>query len=514
MMTHLYEFIYPLFSVWIIAAYIHLLHCLYIFEYIKSRFLIYLLFLPVLVLEFYFSLHFPLDSPTVVADINREWIFLFVCKSIYWFAFFMTWVIFMTFVSKHAVVIKFFITQFYSQIYLLFRAERWITAVALVLWLLLYNFVTIEGGMLRITTAMVVPILLSFALLYHLYHYGGIGGLRKGKVFRQSGVEKAFEYERIGSYIVPRHPRGIHYDPAAEALFVMFGATYGKNADYPTIVRRDLKTGRGHAFLSRNIRRIAFDNRSGCIFVAPWYEKFFYKLSMGDLKVISQIPNQVEDMLQTWEPMDVVKDVSENRIYIGNDAEQALIAYDSETGRLVKTLNLLEQGHVKVGGPVWHIRQSPGTRKIYFITGPGTHLFEVDPDSLTVVKKRRFLDVVGTALDLDDERGLIYYQNGGLNSLYEIDMETFEIKRTFRGECHARRIRLDKKRNCIYVLGYLSGTMFPIDLETGTRPWKRYVGGLPHGMDIYDDTLWINSMSGVLKLNLRTLWGASEDETA
>ena len=507
-MTHLYEFIYPMFSVWIIAGYIHLLHCLYIFEFIKSRVIIYLSFIPVLALEYYFSLYFPFDAPAALTGITRGWIILFVCKSIYWLAFFLIWVIFMTFVSKHAVVVKFFITQFYSQFYLLFRAERWLTVTAFLGWLVLYYWLTVEHGMLRITTAMFLPVLLSFALLYHLYHFGGMGGLRQGRVFKQSGVEKFLAYEKIGSYAVPRHPRGIHYDEAADALFVMFGATYGKNRSYPTIIRRDLKTGRSHAFLSRNIRRIAFDNNSRSIFVAPWYEDFFFKLSMDDLKVIYKRHHQVNDILQTWEPMDVHKDLTANRIYIGNDAEQALMAYDSETGELLTMLNLLEQDEVKVGGPVWHIRQSQRTRKIYFISGPGYHLFEVDPDSFKVVKKKRFKDVVGTALEIDDDNGLLYYQNGGLNSLYAVDMESFEIKRTYKGECHARRIRLDRQRNCIYVLGYLSGTVFPVDLSNGKRPWKIHVGGLPHGLDLHGDTLWVNSMAGVLKLDLKTLWGA------
>lgn len=507
MAVRFYQFIYPLLSVWIIAAYIHLLHLVYIFQFVKSRLLIYLLFIPVMILEFYFSLHFPWGSAMALADIDRGWIVLYIFKTAYWFGFFMIWVIFMSFVSKQAVVIKFFITKFYSQFYLLFRAEGWITAVALGAWLLLYYFLTVRGGMLRITTAMVIPILLSFGLLYHLYHYGGLGGLRKGRVRGQSGVEKVFRYEEIGSYTVPRHPRGIRYDATEKALFVMFGATYARNRSYPTIIRTDLNTGRDHAFVSRNIRRIAFDNQSHCVFVAPWYENFIFKLSKRDLTVINRFPNQVEKLLQTWEPMDVLKDISENRIYVGNDAEQALIAYDSESGRLVKILNLLEKGYVKVGGPVWNILQSPSTRKLYLTTGPGTHLFEVDPDTLTVTKKRKFPDVVGTALDIDDEGGLLYYQNGGLNSLYAVDIETFAIKRKYKGELHARRIRLDKKRNCIYVLGYLSGMIFPVDLGTGKQPWKRYVGGLPHGMDLNGDILWVNSMAGVLKLDLRNIWG-------
>ena len=91
-------------------------------------------------------------------------------------------------------------------------------------------------------------------------------------------------------------------------------------------------------------------------------------------------------------------------------------------------------------------------------------------------------------------------------------METFEIKRTFKGEGHARRIKLDKKRNCLYVLGYFSGTVFPIDLNTGKRPWTIHVGGLPHGMDLNENTLWVNSMSGILKLELNQIWGENRDE--
>ena len=88
MLIHIYEFIYPLFSVWLIAGYIHLLHCLHIFEFIRSRVIIYLLFLPVLALEFYFSLHLPLDGPAALTGMTRGWIILFVCRSIFWFAFF------------------------------------------------------------------------------------------------------------------------------------------------------------------------------------------------------------------------------------------------------------------------------------------------------------------------------------------------------------------------------------------------------------------------------------------
>lgn len=505
--------IFPLFSVWSIAAYIHLLHCLYIFKIVSSRLLIFVLFLPVLLFEFLFGLNFP--YPMQIADTSDGWIFYFICRSLFWFISFVVWVYFMTFVSKKAIVIKWFVTKFYQWLWLVCRGEGWVTLIPLILWLALYYWITVEMGTLRLFMSLIIPILLLFALMFHLYIFGGRGGLKRKKILLQEGVEKDFEIKKIGPHTVPKHPRGIYYDEKGDALFMMFGRTYGKNEQYPTIIRRDMKTGRMHSFISRNIRRISFDENSRSVFVAPWYEDVYFELSMDELTILKECPSQMEGIVQTWEPMDIVKDVSENRVYIGNDAEQVLISYNLDTRKVERILNLLEDGVVKSGGPVWNILQSKKTRKLYFSSGPGkrrfydNHLFEVDPDSMTIVKQRKFFDIVATALEIDDEKNLIYYQNGGFKQLHEIDMETFEIKQTFKGEGHARRIRLDKKRNCLYVLGYFSGTVFPIDLDTGKRLWTIHVGGLPHGMHLHEDTLWVNSMSGVLRLDLNKIWDDS-----
>jgi len=506
------EWLFPLLSVWLIIGYIHLLHCLLVFDIIKSQRLILVLFIPVLLLEFHFSLRFP--RPTAWANAGGGWVFLFVVKSIFWFVFFSVWVFFMNVAAKKTIVIKWFITKFYLQLSLVFLAERWVTPTAFVAWVLLYYFITVKYGMLRIFTAMILPMALCFCLIFHLYHYGGVGGRRRSRILKQKGFVESFVFKKMGPHTVPRHPREIYYDKQGDALFVMYGATYGqRNKPYPTIIRRDMKTGNLHLFLSRNIRQIHFDDHSRSVFVAPWYDDKYYELSMDDLKIRKECQNQVTGVLTYWEPMDIVKDVSTNRVYVGNDAEQVLLAYNHETGKLEGVLNLLELGLVTLGGPLWNILQSKKTRKIYFSAGPGkrrfydNHLFEVDPDSLAILKKRAFFDVCATALELDEENNLIYYQNGGFNTLHEIDLETFKTRRTFRGEGHARSICLDKKRNYLYVLGYFTGSLFPIDLATGKRLSKVRVGGLPHGICLDEDTLWVNSMSGVFQLDIRQIWG-------
>ena len=505
--------IFPLLSVWIIAVYIHLVLCLHIMGIVASKIIASFLFIPVIFLEILFSIIYYPDQIKKFSDIKRKWLFLLACRLLFWLIFFIIWVLFITYLSKNTQILAWVAPQFYLLFYLVFRGESWITLIASAIWLVIYYYYTVKGNRVRIFTTMILPMILFASLFIHLYFFGGIGGLYESGVFAQEGVERFFQIKNIDSHIVPQHPRGIYFDKNENALFIMFGQTFTPSLKpYPTIVRKDLSSNSTHFFLSRNIRRIHIDGTSRHIFVAPWYQQVFYVLSKKDLSIIGNNPNQTEGLLRTWEPMDIFKDRLTNRVYIGNGVEQAFISYDLDTGRIARILHLYNQGLVDKGGPVGNILQSKKDGMIYFTSGPGMNLFEVDPESLNITKQKSFFDITASALAIDEEGGMLYYQNGCFNALYEIDIESFEVKRTLRGEGHARRILLDKRRNCIYVLGYFSGTVFPIDLTTGKRLWTVRVGGLPHGIDLSDNTLWINSMSGVMKLDLETIWKRFEDE--
>ncbi|MDM8552166.1 hypothetical protein QUF72_18925 [Desulfobacterales bacterium HSG2] len=507
------KYVFPLLSVWIIAAYLHLLHCLRMFEMVSSTTIVFVLFIPVILLEFLFSSIFSFGRIKRFSEIELKWLLLFGCRVLFWFAFFNVWVIFVVNTSNDLQWLKWFAPQFYLQFYLVLRGESWITLITLGLWLFLFYIITVRKKKLRLFSAMILPNVLVLLLFAHLYHYGGAGGLFESRITKQEGVEKFFNIRALASHTTRNHPRGIFFDKKENALFAMFGCTYCQDEiQYPTIVRIDMTTGDTHYFLSGNIRQIHWDASSESLFAAPWYQEVFYELSKRDLSTIRTYPNQTEGLLQYWEPMDIVKDVAKPRVYIGNDVEQAVMAYNLDTGRIDKLLNLYKQGFVKWGGPVWNIVQSEKTRKLYFTSGPGETLYEADPDTLTILRHRDFFDVVGTALEIDDEHGILYYQNGCFDKIYEISLDTYEVKRTLKGEGHARRIRLDKKRNCLYVLGYFSGTVFAVDLNTGRRVWTIKVGGLPHGMDLSEDILWINSMAGILRLNLKTIWEKNTHE--
>ena len=475
-------------------------------EIISSQTVIKILFFLIIPAEFIFSFLFSFGIRNISKCFAFKWIFSLLCRLIFWFGFYYLWVIWLTKISNKAIFLKFFGPQFYVSYYLVFRGERWVTLLAFILWLFVYYQITVKKRKLRLFTAMILPNVLVISLFVHLYAYGGPGGFFDDQITSQVGVEKIFHINEVDHKIKSNHARGVFFDEKEQSLFAMYGCTFCDKENYPTIIRKNFHTGKINVFFSENIRQVFIDKISDKLFVGPWYQNVFYELSKQDLSIRKIFPNQIKDSLQYWEPMCIFKDLTKNRLYIGNDADPALIAYDLDTGKVDTILNLYQQGYVRIGGPVWNIVQSSKTRKLYCISGPGNNIFEVDPDTMKILKYRHCFDIIGTALELDDNNGVLYYQNSVFDSLYEIDINTFEIKREFTGEIHARRIRLDKKRNCLYVLGYFSGTVFSIDLETGIRSWSIDVGGSPHGMHFYDDTLWINSLAGVFKLDLNIIW--------
>lgn len=548
------RYMFPMLSVWIIAGYIHLMQSLFLQGIFPPAWMP-VIFLPIIILEFVLSpgneqfiqiITKQADVPKPqsqkkkkekkrvskqrkVSQANKDtqlsrlwgtirhtkikvkigWGFLWLCRLVFWLIFYAIWVAFVFNEAQNAQWLKWFAPQFYLQFYLVFRAERWFTLIALVLWIGAYYLLTIRWGKLRIFTGVILPSMLAVLLFVHLYYLGGVGRLDEDRITQQPGVELWLDLKSLNSDVVA-HPRGICFDAVENALFIMFGCTYcDDNVYYPTVVRQDLATGDVRYFTSSNIRQVecglASETCSDTLFVAPWYQNVIYELSKQDLSIVKQYPNNVQDQLEYWEPMGILKHGT--RLYIGNDVEQALLSYNLETQTVDTILNLVKQGYVQFGGPVWNLVQSQKTGMLYFTSGPGENLYEVDPNSLKIMKHRRFWDITGTALIVDDDRGVLYYQNGGLsNRIYEIDIETFEVIRRFRGEGHARRLFLDTKRNSLYVLGYFSGSVFAIDLESGQRIWTVKVGGLPHGMALNQDTLWVNSMEGVFEVDLPTQW--------
>jgi hypothetical protein len=278
----------------------------------------------------------------------------------------------------------------------------------------------------------------------------------------------------------------------------------------PTVVRIPRDGGRPSCFRSGNLHHIDVLEDRGRVWAAPWTNRNLYALQLSDLSVDYALPSPKRYEMRFFQPIQVVEDVDGSALYAGTELESTLVRFDLKERRYDRQLKLAEEGLVTWGGPLHFIEQHPVTRRLYFTSGPGHNLFEVDPDQMVVLRSMSLDDVVGTALLLDAETDTIYYQSGVRDALFEIDLATWSVRRTLEGEIHARRLALDRERRALYVLGHLSGRVLALDLETGHRRWSRDVGGRPHGLALDGDELWVNSFAGVFRLHLPTIWGEPE----
>ena len=92
---------------------------------------------------------------------------------------------------------------------------------------------------------------------------------------------------------------------------------------------------------------------------------------------------------------------------------------------------------------------------------------EVDPDRLKMLRSIEWDRNYLSAMILTPEEDALYCQCSLWDELTKVNVESFEIEKVLKGDRHARCLTLDPKRNIIYVLGYCSGKVSAVDLETG-----------------------------------------------
>jgi len=452
----------------------------------------------------------------------------------FWTLGFLVWVVLVGDWSRTAQWLRWFGPDFHLQLWLVLRAEGWLTGVALLAWGGSYAWWVARRRRYRLVASLLVPVVLSVALFAHLTFGGGVGALDIEEVTAQSGVELALDPRtlhiegdapsphhagpilRCSTSVEPPpivrtvpyrwHPRDVI--ATEDALIVSYGCSFCLVAGLPpSILRIDRKTDAISCFRSGNLHHIDVVAERDRVWAAPWTSRDIYALKLGDLSVDFTVAPPPRGQMRFFQPIQVLEDARGTALYAGTELEATLVKFDIEARAYEAKLRLADLGLVSWGGPLHFLEQHPETRRLYFTSGPGHNLFEVDPDTMTVLRSLDLEDVVGTALLLDASRGVLYYQSGVRDALHAIDLDSWTVARTYDGEIHARRLALDASRRALYVLGHLSGQVFALDLETGARAWTRSVGGRPHGLSRDGDTLWVNSFAGLFRLHLPTLWG-------
>ncbi|MFN7144954.1 MAG: YncE family protein, partial [Myxococcota bacterium] len=386
------------------------------------------------------------------------------------------------------------------------------TALATGVWLIVYWLVVLRRNVGRLLVSFFVPLGLYAAIFAHLYMAGGVGGLHTtAAIEAQPGVERVFGIEQIESGMTQRnHPRDVCVDTERNVLFASFGCTFCPSAvRYPTLIRYDLTTKQSQWFVSGPIREFDCPADTDFVLLAPWQDNKIFVLHRDDLKILQSITPPYETEMDIWEPMGIVLDRVNNRIVVVNDVEPAVVAVEASTGRWIGARNLWREGLTGYGVAAQTLVQDVPGGPVYFAGGYGENLFQVDPKTLEILNHMPLDDAAGTAIAVDTPGDRLYYQASLHDTISEVRLSTFSVVRELEGERFARGLAVDKERNVLYVLGYFSGTLYPIDLTTGERgPWTLHVGGRPNSLDLRDGKVWVNSMAGVLGIDLAEVWAA------
>ncbi|MFH1415678.1 MAG: hypothetical protein ABIH89_06305, partial [Elusimicrobiota bacterium] len=59
----------------------------------------------------------------------------------------------------------------------------------------------------------------------------------------------------------------------------------------------------------------------------------------------------------------------------------------------------------------------------------------------------------------------------------------------------------------LYLLSYLYGSMFAVDIKTGEKMWSVKVGAKPFGLVLRNDKAYVNSRAGIIAVDLSSVWG-------
>ncbi|MFC2091835.1 YncE family protein, partial [Elusimicrobiota bacterium] len=146
--------------------------------------------------------------------------------------------------------------------------------------------------------------------------------------------------------------------------------------------------------------------------------------------------------------------------------------------------------------------------------GSTVDVYEIDPQKFEITRTldlniSNFYSYGSTSLFIDEDSNSLYLQHGLNDRLFEIDIDTFRIKRILKGRVHAMRMIKDNARDVLYISSFFYGKVIALDLKTNKQVWKVHVGGKPYGLAIYGNFLFVNSRAGIVRIDLDELWKRS-----
>ncbi|MFH1415414.1 MAG: hypothetical protein ABIH89_04960, partial [Elusimicrobiota bacterium] len=491
----IFEVIFPLFSVW--AIYIYIIIAGLSWESASDSVIMSLLFMPVALMEIIAGNLYAGKKPFDIYIPSLKYAFSLFLRMTVWFAVFMWFVPHYPPYIYRYIWLDFYHTAVMYNTKLVYIAEAHMTLMALILWGFAYYYITVKRHIFRMTMSFVFPVLLSGLLFFHFFFFGGIDDQPAKVIAKQEGVKALLDpeefpkndYQHFQSWVSEQRffPGGLYKEKGS--LIALYANPYGKShaVKKPYIVGIDLNSKHISYFPSYFVQDIAMG--SDLIVAHPWYENLIVGLDKRTLSVREQVP--VKMPAGSWLTGRIAYNENRNEIYLTNVIKPEIARCDFKTGQIIEKRSL---DNTKYGGSVSGMEISEKTGKLYCVSlRSSADILEINTETL---ETERALDLGAFGISsmlIDNESSLIYAQDSESARLYEIDMKTFEKKRVLEGEYCSLSITIDRKRNALYLLSYLYGSMFAVDIKTGEKMWSVKVGAKPFGLVLRNDKAYVNS---------------------
>ena len=503
------KFIRPLVSVWVIVGYYRLLSYLYLESFIGLPVLV-LMFLPAVLAECAASSIMREETPVKLWP-ERIWDRISLSLRIFfWAALFIFWLVIMS-MPEDRLYLRLIYNVFFPNIMLIYAASSYLTIAVALLWMTSYWYLTYRMKKFRVFNSFVLPGLLTFMLFYYFYGYGGLGRCGEKRIIKQPGVtifysrtdfpREDYFHHKNWTGIFSLYPRDLFLDAERGCLYAVYAKTFGSSIEkqYPNLLKIDMANKQTDYRTGHYIRSASA--HTDTIISAPWYENTIFEIDKDTLETLRQIPVRLG--LEGWEALSIYHDTGTSSIYLTTDVSAGIFRYDYDSGDLLA--EWIPEG-MRPGALLWNFRpyKEMGT---VFVTGSHlpSDIYEIEMETLSIKRSLDMNTPGGSALLLDEIGKNLYFQDGHSDRLYEIDIENLEVRRQLKGSAYSQKMYLDRSRSMIYILSYLKGKLIAVDMNTGRRSWQVRVGGKPAGMAVSGDSIYINSMSGIIKVDLNTV---------
>lgn len=493
----------------VLAPACHLFICLcliFLAQYLRlaflksqyARFLIFLLFMPLILLEVAFTKYFECRGELKWKDVAGLFARIFLWLFVYY-----------VFVEKPALtkessgeiffrILLSLPILFYPIKYVL-MANPALSAVLTVLNAIFYLVVTVRLRKWRMFSLIILPGI-SFYILATVHYHVLFFKTKDNEIARQEGVSILFSPEiakKKSAREMWKYPRMLWVDEKNNKLYASFGSTFGVSDNWTreSFWQVDMNTGKYEIISTGPLFDFTKGERERYIYAAPKTNNTLLVISMNPFKIKERL-NYGREMLP-FAPQGILK--VGRYVYIAGEISNLIIKYDTVDKNVKKVLDLKKAGIARLG--------EMGSNSLlktadYLITEVGINgnIAFIDPENLTLEKVIKLPDYQSGRLSNVGGNGFLFNISFTTGNIYRINTKNFTSKKLYTlpiSWC----IFYDDRNDLLYSLDYFKGRLLIVHSKSGKRRNAFAVGDKPYALDVTNRYIYVLSANGIIRIN-------------